>query len=117
MQKTTLEKDFYDFLKKVSSTGTESLRREASEILSENFNRNGEYTSVQEYEPVEITGAYTVDRDNEEDEKWEGLKEINLAKEIGHDALRRGLIVREKISPENSRTEKYKYTLKVLKRI
>ena len=63
---------------------------------------------------VAVSGFYVVDRNNPEDEKWEGLKEIEVFKSMGQELIQLGAFERTQGSMDNE-TERFDYKIQVIK--
>lgn len=110
-----LQKKTYDFLKRIFDTGLYSVqeRQELKEILSEMEQTH--IPTIDTYEMVRLMQSYIVDRDDPDDEKWEGAKELKLAEEIGKEILRKGCLEKSHANIGEAK-ERHYYTCVVLKK-
>lgn len=115
MNTQQIQKKAYDALKSIfdSGIGSREQRSEIHEALEAM-----EQTAIPtegEYELIKLQENYIVDRDDPEDEKWEGAKELKLAEEVGKAVLRKGCFEKSVAKLGNGK-EQCIYNLLVLKR-
>lgn len=112
---TGIQKKAYDILKGLFDSGIGSIEqrteiRETLALMEQTY-----IPTVDEYELISLSENYIVDREDPEDEKWEGAKELKLAEEIGKAVLRKGCFEKSVASLGNGK-EQCIYKCLVLKR-